>query len=522
MLQPGDVLGGYEIVEQLGAGGMATVYRAYQPRLDRYVAIKVMHQTLSAEENFLARFQREARIIARLDHPHIVPVYDFDEHDGSPYLVMKYVEGETLEDRLRRGPLPLPEVVRIMTAVADALTYAHEHGVLHRDVKPANILIDARGIPYLTDFGLARLAAGGSSTLSQGTIIGTPHYISPEQALGQAELDARTDVYSLGVVLYELVVGRVPFPGDTPFSVVHDHIYAPLPAPREVNPSVSLAVEAVLIRALAKKPDDRYPTPNALLEAFRAALGETPSVPGVGEKTSPARGAKRPAGPGFAETLPPVPPAPVRQPSPPRRVPNDDKPELDDLGDIIEEKVEAWAESIEDWAEQLGERIAGNVGSLAGGEAMRAHRRQPLTEEEKIRRRVERRLKEQADLRIHGVIFLMVNLFLWVVWLLAGGGFPWPVIVTLGWGIGIVAHYMDYQQKYGSGAEHREREIQRELERARRRGELPADESDLRPAKRKNEDLAEYPVRLTDDGELTASLIEEMEDEDSPRRRGRS
>jgi len=237
MVQAGEMIGPYRIVEQVGIGGMATVYKAYHAKLDRFVAIKMLHQSLTMEPNFLARFEREAQIIARLEHPNIVSVYDFSEYEGDPYLVMRYVEGQALDRILREAPLSLPETVRIMSAVGDALAYAHDHGVLHRDVKPSNIILDERGTPYLTDFGLARMVRGGSSTMSQGTIIGTPHYMSREQALGQSELDARTDVYSFGVVLYELVVGRVPFAGDTPFSIVHDHIYTPLPMPREANPA---------------------------------------------------------------------------------------------------------------------------------------------------------------------------------------------------------------------------------------------------------------------------------------------
>jgi len=198
---------------------------------------------------------------------------------------------------------------------------------------------------------------------------------------------------------------------------------------------------------------------------------------------------------------------------------DDDEPDPDELGEIIEDKAGTWAESIEDWAERLGDRIEESVeGEGVMGER---YRRRPLTEEEKIRRRVEKRLKEQADFRVHMVIFLMVNLLLWLIWLLAGGGFPWPLIVTFGWGIGVVAHYMDYNQQYGSGAERMEREVQRELELARLRGELPPAGADLLPGKRKNEDLADYPY-LTGDGELSASFIEDMEDEDAPPRRRRS
>jgi len=199
-LTQGQTVGPYQVIGQLGHGGMATVYKAYHPRLDRYVAIKVMHKAFTEDAGFIARFEREAQIVAKLEHPHIVPVYDFDELDGQPYLVMKFIEGQTLKKVLSDGPMPLNEIIRVMDDMAGALTYAHQHGVLHRDIKPSNIVIDIHGEPFLTDFGLARVTKAGASTLSADMILGTPQYISPEQASGQAELDPRTDIYSLGVV----------------------------------------------------------------------------------------------------------------------------------------------------------------------------------------------------------------------------------------------------------------------------------------------------------------------------------
>jgi len=183
----GQMVGPYQVVGALGTGGMANVYKAYHPKLDRYVAIKALHAAFSAEPDFISRFEREAQIVANLEHPHIVPVFDYAEQDNQPYLVMKYVEGETLKKVLSRGPLPLSEVTRIMGSVADALTYAHRRGVLHRDVKPSNIILDSSGTPYLTDFGLARIAQMGTTTMSQDMILGTPQYISPEQASGSRD-----------------------------------------------------------------------------------------------------------------------------------------------------------------------------------------------------------------------------------------------------------------------------------------------------------------------------------------------
>jgi serine/threonine-protein kinase len=291
------MVGPYRITEQLGQGGMATVYKAYHAALDRYVALKVLHPAFLEDPNFLARFQREARLVAKLDHPNIVPIFDYAEHEGRPYLVMKFIEGETLKARLASGPVAPDEVLRIVEAVGVALSFAHKRGILHRDVKPSNVLLSGDGGIYLADFGLARIAQSGESTLTSDMILGTPQYISPEQALGKKDLDEGTDIYSFGVMLYELSVGKVPFSADTPFSIIHDHIYSPLPMPRQVNPTVSEAVERVLLKTLAKDRADRYKEVHGMVEAFKHAWNEsTPPVP-VAEETIRAemktRGAPR-------------------------------------------------------------------------------------------------------------------------------------------------------------------------------------------------------------------------------------
>jgi serine/threonine protein kinase len=268
---PGEMVGPYRIIEQLGQGGMATVLKAYHAALDRYVALKVLHPAFLEDTNFTARFQREARLVAKLDHPNIVPIFDYSEHEGRPYLVMKFIEGETLKARQLRGPIASREILRIVEAIGEALAYAHKHGVLHRDIKPSNVLMSNDGGIYLADFGLARIAASGESTLSSDSIMGTPQYISPEQAMGKKDLDEGTDIYSFGVMLYELVVGKVPFSADTPFSIIHDHIYTPLPLPRQVNPEVSPEVERVLLKALSKERADRYADVPGMVAAFKEA-----------------------------------------------------------------------------------------------------------------------------------------------------------------------------------------------------------------------------------------------------------
>jgi serine/threonine protein kinase len=283
----GEMVGPYRVVEQLGQGGMATVYKAYHAALDRYVAIKVLHPAFLQDASFLSRFQREARLVAKLEHPNIVPIYDYAEHEGRPYLVMKFIEGETLKARLSRGPIDPDEIAYIVDKVGAALSFAHKNGILHRDIKPSNVLLTGDNEIYLADFGLARIAQSGDSTLTTDMILGTPQYISPEQALGKKDLDAGTDIYSFGVMLYELTVGKVPFSADTPFSVIHDHIYSPLPMPRQVNPQVSEDLERVLLKALSKERHDRYKDVHAMLDAFRQAWQLGP-IPKPEDKTNPA------------------------------------------------------------------------------------------------------------------------------------------------------------------------------------------------------------------------------------------
>ncbi len=270
---PGEYVGPYKIIERLGHGGMATVWKGYHPPLDRYVAIKVLHPAFVDDTAFLERFHKEAKIVARLVHPHIAAVYDFSEEDGMPYLVMRYVEGETLKTVLRRAPLPLGRILEVLRPAGEALAYAHGQGVLHRDIKPSNIMETPEGEIFLTDFGLARMMEDVDAAFSRDMMVGTPQYISPEQARGE-ELDRGTDIYSLGVVLFEMLTGRVPFEGDTAQAIIRDQILSPPPRPSQFAPTIPEAVERVVLKALAKERGDRYRSVEEMMAALESAASE--------------------------------------------------------------------------------------------------------------------------------------------------------------------------------------------------------------------------------------------------------
>jgi hypothetical protein len=272
----GKQLGQYQIVAPLGEGGMAAVYKAYHPAMERYVALKILPRHFASDPQFLGRFHQEIKVIAKLQHPHILQVYDFGEVDGYTFLVMPFVETGTLADLMRGKPLPLQQIRDIVAQVSDALDYAHTCGLVHRDVKPSNVLMDERGNCLLTDFGIAKIVEGAAHFTRTGSIIGTPTYMSPEQGLGQ-KLDGRSDVYSLGVVLYELATGRPPFDAETPMAIVIKHIHDPLPPPRTVNPALPEAVEQVILKALAKQPEDRYATCGDMSRALQT-VGTGPAA----------------------------------------------------------------------------------------------------------------------------------------------------------------------------------------------------------------------------------------------------
>ena len=270
----GKQFGHYQIVAPLGEGGMAAVYKAYQPSMERYVAVKVLPRHMSASEEFVTRFKREAKLLAQLQHPHILPVFDYGEADGYPYIVMPFVQSGTLSELLQKRRLPLSEIRRVTSQIGEALSYAHSRGMIHRDIKPSNVLIDERGNCLLTDFGLARMAEASIKITTSGAVMGTPAYMSPEQGAG-SNIDHRSDIYSLGIILYEMVTGRVPYTAETPVAIVFKHIQDPLPSARKLNPDLPESVELVLLKALAKNPDDRYQNAGDFVHAIQKAIPES-------------------------------------------------------------------------------------------------------------------------------------------------------------------------------------------------------------------------------------------------------
>jgi len=270
----GQTLGGYRIISQIGKGGMATVFKAYQPSLDRYVAIKVLPPYYAEQdETFLKRFRQEAKAIASLRHPNILIVLDYGELERTTYLVMEFVEAGTLGAQMGK-PMAAAQMARIIGQVAGALNYAHQEGVVHRDIKPSNILLPKPDWPLLTDFGLAKIV-GGTQLTQSGTVAGTPAYMSPEQGRGE-RVDHRSDIYSLGIVLYEMATGVVPFQAETPMAVIVKHIIDPLPLPRSKIPNLSEGIERVILRALAKDPADRFQDVGQLAEALTGAVVSMP------------------------------------------------------------------------------------------------------------------------------------------------------------------------------------------------------------------------------------------------------
>jgi serine/threonine-protein kinase len=268
-------IGRYEIKKELGRGGMATVYLGHDPRFERDVAIKLLPSQFMHDPKFLERFTREAKTIATLEHPSIVPVYDFGEEDEQPYLVMRFMPGGTLSQRLREKSLSFQEIIKIFTRLADGLDDAHAHGIVHRDLKPGNILFDQYDNAYLGDFGIAKLSEATAS-LTGSAVIGTPAYLSPEQAKGEGDIDGRSDVYSLGVILFQMLSGEQPYTADTPMRVVMKHILDPVPDILKVNPDLPPELNEIIEKAMAKDPDERIQTAGELADTLTTLSIRTP------------------------------------------------------------------------------------------------------------------------------------------------------------------------------------------------------------------------------------------------------
>lgn len=287
----GAILGNYRIIAPLGQGGMARVYRAYQEKLDREVAIKVLPPWYAADRNFVERFQLEARLVARLSHPNIVTVHDANEVNGHLYIVMQLVDGGTLRQRLDQLPqrqMAPAEVIAVFVPLADALAYAHDQGIIHRDIKPVNVLMDRARRPILSDFGIAKVLASTQENLTRpGAGVGTPEYMSPEQCRG-GPVDHRADIYALGVLLFEAMTGRPPFQGDTYPALAHSHIYEPPPRPSALNSAINPYFEQVVLKALMKDPQHRYQSTREMALALEAAYQQT--LQGRVSGPSPAMG----------------------------------------------------------------------------------------------------------------------------------------------------------------------------------------------------------------------------------------
>jgi serine/threonine protein kinase len=295
-------IGRYEIEDELGRGGMATVYKACDPLFEREVAVKVLPAAMLHDPKFRKRFEREGKLIARLEHNAIVPVYDFGEQEGQPYIVMRLMTGGDLGQRIRSGTLTREEIGKILTRLGGGLDVAHTNGVIHRDLKPGNVLFDSYGDAFLSDFGIARMMESGTTLTGTGGIIGTPAYMSPEQIQGDKDIDGRSDIYSLGVILFLMLSGEMPFDGDTPGNIMLKHVLDPVPDISLKRPDISPGMSRVIAKAMAKNPDDRFQSAREMAVAYEAATRGT-SFQGVFQaglpeertsKTAPDSVANRP------------------------------------------------------------------------------------------------------------------------------------------------------------------------------------------------------------------------------------
>lgn len=265
----------YEIQGEIDRGGMATVFKAYDPRFQRTVAVKLLPQQMMHDPEFRERFTREAQTIAKLEHPAIVPVYDFGEENGQPFLVMRLMLGGSLQHRLDKGPLTVDEAAVILQRLGSALDAAHSQGIIHRDLKPSNVLFDQYGESYLADFGIAHISSSEANLTASGSLVGTPMYMSPEQVYGDKKLDGRSDIYALGVILFQMLTGHTPYDADTPARVMMKHVMDPVPAISTERPDLPAEMDAIITKAMAKERDERYATANELSTDITHATQKT-------------------------------------------------------------------------------------------------------------------------------------------------------------------------------------------------------------------------------------------------------
>lgn len=323
-LTEGARFGPYVVTGPLGRGGMATVYKCHEPGLDRYVAVKVLPREFLHEEAFAERFRQEARVIARLEHPNIVPIHAFGIEDGIPWMAMRFVPGGSLSGLLKKRRLDVRQAVGVLRGVAESLDYAHSQGIVHRDVKPQNILLDDAGRVYLADFGIAKIVEGSPGLTRTGMISGTPQYMAPEQAMAAKAVDHRVDIYALGVVAYELLTGQAPFSADTPVGVLLKQVSEPVPRPSAFD--VPEAAGDALLKCLAKDPAERWPSATAFVAALEQGLLTVPTLalpatlPAAAPRVPPTAAEARAVAPTKASApppprIPPLPSSPAKAPA---------------------------------------------------------------------------------------------------------------------------------------------------------------------------------------------------------------
>jgi serine/threonine-protein kinase len=313
----GRQFGAYEVLEELGSGGMGKVYRARNTTLDRLVALKTLSGFLSSDQAFVQRFLKEARVAARLNHPNIVQIYDFGHIEETHYIAMEYVDGQSLRKQLAMGRFNEHDALIVARQAVRGLAVAHAQGIVHRDIKPDNLMLTMKGEVKIVDLGIAKRLDEDQNQTQTGQAIGTPHYISPEQIKGQKDIDGRADIYSLGATLYHLVTGRAPYKGTSGALVMSMHLTAPMPDPREHEPTLSEGICRVLRKMMAKERDERYKDMIALdQDLYRVQTGETPEIDepsstAIATTSTPTGGAPRTAPwmPPLGSTPAPAPPA---------------------------------------------------------------------------------------------------------------------------------------------------------------------------------------------------------------------